>query len=149
MRGWVSFYTLGLPRKARLARRAELDSDQWEQAHADGLHVSRARPGASSGVLLRCIRGVPEDLLCRLAEARSGDDSTEGRDAMQTLTVQSPMGRATMILMAVLIVAALGFNVVDNIEHYNSVEIINQSVQDVLGYSLLAVGLVLTAAGFA
>ena len=67
---------------------------------------------------------------------------------METLTMRSSLGRATLALMAALLVAAIAFNVVDNIEHYNSTEIMDQGLQDVLGYALLAVGLVLTVSGF-
>ena len=83
VRGWVRLYTLGLPLETRNARRTELDSDLWEQTYAWG-----ERGPSSSGVLLRCLRGVPADLLWRFAEARV-HSSTEGRAAMQTFTMQS------------------------------------------------------------
>ena len=146
VRGWVWLYTLGLPLATRSARRTEIDSDVWDQTHAWDLH-GPSTPGGPSSVVLRSLRGVPADLLWRFAEARTNRSSTEGRQAMQTLTMRSSWGRATMILMAVLIVGAIAFNVVDNIEHYNSTQIVNQGLQDGLGYSLLAVGLVLTVSG--
>ena len=67
---------------------------------------------------------------------------------METLTMRSSLGRATLALMAALIVAAIAFNVVDNIEYYNSTQIVDKGLKGVVGYSLLAVGLVLTVSGF-
>ena len=67
---------------------------------------------------------------------------------MRTLTMQSSLGRVTIITMAVLVAAAIAFNVVGNIEHFNSTQLITKSLKGVLGYSLLAVGLVFTVGGF-
>lgn len=60
---WVDRYTRGLTAAARGDRRAELESDIWEQ---------RAAPGASKAtqlaILSRCVRGVPADLSWRRAQ---------------------------------------------------------------------------------
>ena len=60
---WVDLYTRGLTAAARGDRRAELESDIWEQ---------RAAPGASKAtqlaILSRCVRGVPADLSWRRAQ---------------------------------------------------------------------------------
>ena len=147
VRGWVWLYTLGLPAETRGARRTEIESDVWDQTHAWAVPAS-STPGDATSVLLRSLRGMPADLLWRLVEARTHDGSTEGRSAMQTLTMRSSLGRVTLALMAVLIVGAIAFNVVDNIEYFNEIQLVNQTLQNVVGYSLLAVGIVLTAAGF-
>jgi hypothetical protein len=59
-RNWVAVYTLGLPPSVRDARRAELESDLWEQRH-------EIRSGTSNrvgkGVLARVLGGVPADIL--------------------------------------------------------------------------------------
>ncbi len=147
VRGWVWLYTLGLPPEARNARRTEIESDVWEQTHAWAV-PGASTPGDASSVLLRSLRGVPADLLWRLVEARTHGNSTDGRPTMETLTMRSSLGRATLALMAVLIVGAIAFNVVDNIEYASSTQILNQGLKDVLGISLLAVGTVLTVSGF-
>ena len=147
VRGWVWLYTLGLPFETRSARRTEIDSDVWEQTHAWAVHGSSTH-GDPSGVLLRSLRGVPADLLWRLVEARSNRSSPEGRPTMETLTMRSSLGRATLALMAALVVAAIAFNVVDNIEYANSTQIVDKGLKGVLGYGLLAVGLALTVSGF-
>lgn len=56
--GWVRLYTQGLPNEAGTRRRAEIESDLWEQAHD---------PTERAGVALigRCARGVPADLWWR------------------------------------------------------------------------------------
>ena len=143
---WVWLYTLGLPPEARSARRTEIESDVWDQTHAWDLGGPGTRGGPSS-VVLRSLRGAPADLLWRFAEARA-PTSSDRRSAMQTLTMRSSLGRATMVIMAALVAGAVAFNVVDNIEYANSTEIINQGLKGALGYGLLAVGLVLTVSGF-
>ncbi len=67
---------------------------------------------------------------------------------MEMLTMRSSLGRATLALMAALVVAAIAFNVVDNIEYANSTQIVDKGLKGVLGYGLLAVGLALTVSGF-
>ena len=147
VRGWVRMYTLGLPIETRSARRTEIDADVWDQTHAWDLH-GPSTPGGPSSVLLRCLRGMPADLLWRFAEAPTHRNSTEGRSAMQTFTMRSSIGRATIILTALLVVATITFTVVHQIERSNGTQIINQGLLDALRYSLLAVGLVLTVSGF-
>ncbi len=98
VRGWVWLYTIGLPLEMRNARRTEIDSDVWDHVHASGDAWS---------ALLRCLRGVPADLLWRLADARKNRSSTEGQLAMQTFMIRSSLGLATIILMAVLVAAVL------------------------------------------
>jgi hypothetical protein len=66
---------------------------------------------------------------------------------MQAFTMQSSRGRATLFFTAVLVIVAIAFNVVDNIEHYESTKIIPQVMKHVLGITLLAVGLGLTGSG--
>lgn len=63
VRAWVWFYTRGLPARVAEARRAEIDSDVWEQLR----DASRAgRPVPSFALLGRFVRGVPDDLAWRL-----------------------------------------------------------------------------------
>ncbi len=66
---------------------------------------------------------------------------------MERFTMRSSRERATLAFMALLVVATLAFTVVHQIDRSNSTQIINQSLVDVLRYSVLAVGLVLTVSG--
>ena len=65
--------------------------------------------------------------------------STRGRPAMQPFTMRSPLGRATILLMAVVVVVPIALVVAE--------QIYNQR-QDTVSYSLLAGALFLTASGF-
>ena len=56
---WVRVYTTGLPDDIAADRRAELESDVWEQQH-DPDH------GSPIHILLRFAAGVPADLLWRV-----------------------------------------------------------------------------------
>ena len=66
---------------------------------------------------------------------------------MRDFTMRSSLGRATMILMGVLVAGAIAWDVVDNIEYLSDTQIVDQGLQDVVGYSILAVGLALTVSG--
>lgn len=59
-RNWVAVYTLGLPPSVRDARRAELQSDLWEQRHEIRSGTSNS---LAKGVLARTLGGVPADIL--------------------------------------------------------------------------------------
>ena len=146
VRDWVWLYTLGLSRETRSARRAEIDADVWDQTHAWALPGASTSDDASS-VLLRSLRGMPADLLWRFAEARTNRSSTEGRPTMETFTMRSSLERATLALMALLVVATIGVVVVHQIDRNSSTQIISRDLLDVLYNSVLPVGLVLTVTG--
>ena len=62
---WADRYTSGVPDATRLERRAEIESDLWEQRTASG-------PGFATelSMLSRCVRGVPADLSWRRSRHR-------------------------------------------------------------------------------
>ena len=65
IRSWVRLYTRGVPAELRETRRAEIDSDLWEQVHDD--QARGRRPLATTlRVLGRVLRGVVSDLSWRL-----------------------------------------------------------------------------------
>jgi multidrug efflux pump subunit AcrB len=68
---------------------------------------------------------------------------------MESFARQTTLGRTTLIVMATLLVATIGYNVVDNIEYYNQTNFVNQSLQNVFGYSLFGGGFVIAISGFA
>ena len=66
---------------------------------------------------------------------------------METFTMRSPLGRATLAVMALLVVATIGVVVAHQIDRNSSTQIIDQDLYWVLMYSLIALGLVLTVSG--
>ena len=63
VRAWTALYTVNMPRALADVRRAEILSDLWEYTH------DPHRAGdliAACHVLLRLIRGVPDDVLWRM-----------------------------------------------------------------------------------
>jgi hypothetical protein len=63
VRVWTTLYTSGMPPGLRETRRAEIESDLWESQH-DRRPESDA--SVATQMLLRLLRGVPDDLLWRL-----------------------------------------------------------------------------------
>ena len=58
---WTRLYTSGMPAALRDARRAEIESDLWESAHASG----PTDAPAALHVIVRLFRGIPDDFLWR------------------------------------------------------------------------------------
>ncbi len=56
VRAWTRVYTCGMGQTRRDARRAEVESDLWEHAHADDC------PPRPLEILGRLLLGVPDDL---------------------------------------------------------------------------------------
>lgn len=70
VRGWVDFYTRGLPADARSARRDEIDDDLWcEQAEAAA--AGRSARSLDADLFLRLLFGMPADVSWRLAHRRA------------------------------------------------------------------------------
>jgi len=59
---WTWIYTSGMPAALRDARRAEIESDLWESAHASD---PTGTPTAALHVIVRLFRGIPDDFLWR------------------------------------------------------------------------------------
>lgn len=66
VRAWTRLYTWSIPEAARLARRAEIESDLWEFEHDDRRGRSVSAP---LHLLLRLILGIPDDLYWRTIHA--------------------------------------------------------------------------------
>jgi hypothetical protein len=88
VRTWTWLYTYGLPTQVRDARRLEIESDLWEFLH----DTDRAGSVTSSvHLLVRLLRGVPDDLTWRADHA-----------------VAEHRSLALRVVVAVLVVAASG-----------------------------------------
>jgi hypothetical protein len=70
-RAWVRIYSCGLTPAVRDRRRAEIDSDLWEQRHEGQCRCRRAFATAWS-VLGRLARGAPADLAWRIEHRAHG-----------------------------------------------------------------------------
>ena len=68
---WVRLYTHGLPAAVGDPRRAEIESDLWEQCHGERAQCQRAFL-TGLGVLGRVVRGAPSDLSWRIEHRRRG-----------------------------------------------------------------------------
>lgn len=67
VRAWTRLYTWSMPEAARLARRAEIESDLWEFEH-DGAGRGH-NLSAPLHLLLRLVLGIPDDLYWRTIHA--------------------------------------------------------------------------------
>jgi hypothetical protein len=81
-RHWVRLYTAGLPPEIRDARRAELESDLWEQEH-EAVAPNGQPAKAAMQVLHRLARGMPADLLWRQQQGGAKLLRKAGRGAVQ------------------------------------------------------------------
>jgi len=96
-RSWVAVYTSGLPRELRNGRRAEIDSDLWEQQRTARLQDQP--PGETALQLLaRLVLGVPSDVTWRLET---------GRSARSERSISMNESGTMRILVAVGVVVAL------------------------------------------
>ena len=84
VRSWTWLYTCGLPTAVRDARRAEIESDLWEFFHDPDRIES-----VSSAVclLVRLLRGVPDDLAWCAEHAAAGHRTLAVRVFVATLTI--------------------------------------------------------------
>ena len=81
-RRWVRLYTAGLPTEVREARRAELESDLWEQEQDAG--AAGCRPTTTAlHVLHRFMLGIPADLSWRQQRGGSKIFRKAGRGAIE------------------------------------------------------------------
>jgi hypothetical protein len=102
-RAWVRLYTKGLPPELRDDRRAEIESDLWEQGY-DGEANGHDPQETGAEVLLRLVAGLPADLTWRLgqigARRSAGKNSSilaKGGNLMQTVLEKGMMG-LTLVL---------------------------------------------------
>jgi hypothetical protein len=79
---WTSIYTLGLVHQSRQGRRAEIDSDLWDQQHL--AHLQGEQPlNIARHIFIRCLLGIPADIAWRVetnfaARNEGKDDMREG-----------------------------------------------------------------------
>jgi len=80
VRFWTRMYTKGLPAEVRTVRRAEIESDLWEQVM---VWTKQDSTGLTAQHLIRLLLGIPADLQWRLEQARSSRrEHTQEKRAM-------------------------------------------------------------------
>ncbi len=87
IRGWVRIYTIGLRDDERDSRRAEIESDLWEQQNADD-PAGPSRIATAAHMVARWALGAPADVLWSLersSDARQAANSDKGRKNMTAI----------------------------------------------------------------
>ncbi len=113
-RGWVRLYTRGVSPPARTRRRAEVDSDLWEQAD-EGRESGRRAFETALAILARLLFGMPADLSWRLEHRGSGRSATrmiEGSRTMLVAMKQNKMVVLASLLGALYIAGGIGSAIV-------------------------------------
>ena len=64
---WVRFYTRDMPPAIAAQRRAEIESDLWEQLHDPD------RPARAFEVIVRLVAGIPDDLRWKEEQVEPGE----------------------------------------------------------------------------
>jgi hypothetical protein len=114
-RWWVRLYTKGLPPQTRDARRAEMESDLWEQGEDAGANGSQPDETALQ-VLVRLLLGIPADLSWRLEAGRrsgaaKGTTILGMSKSMGAAMLQKGLLGLTVLLAALYIAGGVGFTV--------------------------------------
>ena len=111
IRSWTSLYTKGLPSELGAERRAEVESDLWEQ---DWLWQERGLTGLFSQRLGRWLLGMPADLSWRLEQrgptknpAEDVGSKLERMIKLATTTVQKVMLGLVVLLAAYQLVVVV------------------------------------------
>ena len=113
-RRWVRFYTAGLPTEVREARRAELESDLWEQEQEQEAGAAGRRPTTTAlHVLPRFMLGIPADLSWRQQRGGSKIFRKAGRGAIEgarltTAAIRRNWALGTAILALAGVFSAVG-----------------------------------------
>ena len=102
-RWWVRLYTKGLPPQFRDARRAEIDSDLWEQGEDATANGSQPDETALQ-VFVRLLLGVPADMTWRL-DAGANAPSGKGAQMNDSWIMR---GLLTLALAIAIVPAGLG-----------------------------------------
>jgi hypothetical protein len=98
-RWWAGCYTRGLPVEAREARRAEIESDVFEQ---------QAAGGSAAAIVGRTLRGAADDLLWRYSEGRAMNaDAPTGMRAAWAAATQAWFTPVAVLLALFNFLAAL------------------------------------------
>lgn len=110
-RTWVKAYTRGIPTELRDRRRAEVDSDLWEQSR-DDRHGGRPRFETSLEIVVRLLLGVPADLSWRLEHTSPKRSATRIYQGSRTM-LQTASKHAIPVLVGLLSAAyfAMAFGV--------------------------------------
>jgi hypothetical protein len=103
VRGWVAFYTLGLPAEIRGRRRAEVAGDLADET------LDAVRRGATGDLrqrrLVRLLLGIRDDLAWRVVDARSMARASRSASLPSQWT---PTSKVSLTLLAIVAIGAGG-----------------------------------------
>lgn len=100
-RAWVALYTRSLPETVGERRRAEIESDLWEQLN------NTSSGGASARVLDRCLRGIPADVWWRYRTLLEHREVRQRSNSMTRTVVTNWWGVMTAVFGATLLTLGL------------------------------------------
>jgi hypothetical protein len=108
VRWWIRLYTVGLPRGIRDERRAELESDLWEE-WCRGVELGLGAVAVARSVWTRWLLGIPDDIAWRieLIRMRSRPAATS-RVRLAGLTAGVVL--AVALVLVVVIVNTIQYN---------------------------------------
>ena len=104
-RGWVWAYTMGLPRRIRTERIAEIASDLWEQATHSGAKGESASAVAAH-IFGRTVLGMPADVAWHFGELK-GDDMQMSTDQKTVVGAFIFLGVAALYFTVMLVVSGI------------------------------------------
>ena len=107
--GWTWLYTVRLPPDIRDRRRAEVRSDLWEQARAER-DLGYRPESMALHQLVRCVLGIPADLLWRRAQARASRRGV-GRQRQPWLVELFPYEAAVWVAVVAGLLTSLAVHV--------------------------------------
>ena len=102
VRVWVRLYTTGLEPDLRFERRAEMESDLWEQRHLAAVN-RQSWTATSLAIWGRWAAGIPADLSWRVDQRRNKQPDRK------ELAVPNPFGRNWWQMLAVIAAVASGY----------------------------------------
>jgi len=95
-RRWVGFYTIGLPKVSAQARRAEVDSDLWEQVSWTGAGTA----SLAGHIVARTVLGMPADISWHITEL--------GGPKMERSVTTKALSGGIVILGGLSVLAGIG-----------------------------------------
>lgn len=107
---WLAVYTFGLPHDVAAERRAEIESDVYEQLHSD---LGSTRLGSRLSVIGRAARGAADDIYWRREERRIMKQQplasgSHGLRSAWSAVTQAWFAPAAAILVLVYLALAVG-----------------------------------------
>ncbi|MEX2182973.1 MAG: hypothetical protein WEC14_00855 [Chloroflexota bacterium] len=139
VRGWVAFYTLGLPASMRTRRRSEVAGDLGDEA-LDAVRRGRQRQLFAQR-LRRLMAGVPDDLAWRFVDAPAMARH------YRTVSTWTPPTRWSMALLAIVAIGTAGAFAIGTLPILFGADAGSWAGWSRAGFSLACVGILIGIGG--